>query len=70
MHGQNYGHFIPNKYKKKKGICASYFVFQYFKEQHFQNFGFILIGKLITTLWNILSFCFDKFLKKVSLLKV
>ena len=31
---------------------------------------FILIGKLISTFVEFLSFCFDKFLKKDSLLKV
>jgi len=58
------------KKKREKGICTSYFVFQSFKEQYFQNFRFILIGKLISTFVEFLSFCFEKIQKKVSLLKV
>ena len=41
----------------QKASCLSFGI-----EIHFQNYGFNLIGKLFSNLWNFLSFCFNTFL--------
>jgi len=71
MNGQNYGqlHNPKTSIKKYKRSGASFWS-QSYQIATFQNSGFILIGKLISTLWNFYPFALTISKEmKISLLK-
>jgi len=74
MHDQNFGHLISitqnqlEKKKEKREVVQTICV-PIFQRATFSKFWVHLDWQIDFNIVEILSFCFDKFLKKVSLLK-